>query len=759
MTPTHGRTPQSTQPGSRFAASRRGFLTVSGAGALSLMVGGRVAQASVAETAGVRSDAEGIGATRFAMITDPHTNVDEPERTDHLERVLAHIADRDPAFVLNCGDITDLGNPEEYELYTSCIPDALAESIYHVAGNHEEQWSTDAWQSYEAHFGAAYFSVDVGGLHIVGLDASRMRGWSRHFGADQLAWLEQDLQAVGTDTPIIVFGHYPVGNDWIYTYDDEDLLQVLQPYPVRGVFTGHTHTRAVSTLNGYTQVTGQSFKDGPFYYWAELTDGEDGPVFEVSEVEVPEDGEATEEFLTEIPLTVASAGGDLGPLHTDVRVSGEQALVRVEPPAGAPVSAVQIRVHPHQVEYNASGDEWTELTSAGRRQVGRLDISELPPGVHKVQVRAVDGDEGTFDTAAQFEIPGSPVTTAWTIEHQGSIRAHLARQDGLVVAATTTGDVEAYLPTLAGAGVQWRAQTGPVYRGPVITEQSQQLLVPSTDHHLHALAVETGEQQWVTDLGAPVLSEVTLAEVDGEERAFAVAGHQLFCLDPAGAVVWSSDIGGVSRGAAACDGEQVYIGSGDGLGYALDVHTGAVQWSRDLTERSTPYDQVLYGPWAGHVRLLTGGAVLFSTFGDLQALDAQTGELAWTSSADTLDSQVCYTPPTVTDYGILAFNGYDGTANLVDPATGEVTWDAPVLPESFGTAPVPTSDESVFWMVGKTGRLVRIDLAEESFTSVLQISWSFTESTPALVGSGPEQLLLVGGEDGRLHALTGLDQV
>ncbi|HLR93428.1 MAG TPA: hypothetical protein VK053_02790, partial [Jiangellaceae bacterium] len=71
----------------------------------------------------------------------------------------------------------------------------------------------------------------------------------------------------------------------------------------------------------------------------------------------------------------------------------------------------------------------------------------------------------------------------------------------------------------------------------------------------------------------------------------------------------------------------------------------------------------------------------------------------------------------------------------------------------------PENDEAVFWMVGKTGRLVRIDLANQSFQSVLQVSWSFTESTPALVGSGSEQVLVVGGEDGRLRGLVGLDRV
>lgn len=760
MSPEHGEHRQGSMTSGPWAPTRRGFLTVSSAGALSLLVGVRSAAAT---------GTSGEGATQFAMVTDTHAHVEASERTAHLERAMEHIASRDPAFVLNCGDITELGLPEEYDLYRSTIPDPLWERVHHVSGNHEDMWSTDARQSFQSYFGDPFFSFDAAGLHVVGLDADQISGWTRRFGSDQLAWLKEDLQGVAEDTPIVVFLHYPVGNDWNYIYDDEDLLEILEPFPVRAVFTGHTHTLGVSSQNGYTRVTGQSFKDGPFYYWAELAETDSGPVLEVSEVEVPAEGEVSEELLTEIPLAEPSPGGDLGPLSTEVRVSGERAVVQVEPPAEAPVAAVKMRIHPHQIEYpqphqdgyDPDDHPWTELTgSPGRPQIGRLDISELAPGTHRVQVRAVDDDDGVFDTAAQFEIPGSPVSAAWTVEHAGGIRGALAHHDGLVVAATTTGVVEAYRPTPKAADPQWRTEIGPVHRAPVFTADGDKVLVPSADQQIYALDASTGEQLWHTDLTAPVMSEITLAEVDGQERALAVADTELVCLDLQGGVLWTADLGGVCRGAAACDGDQVYIGSGDGHGYAFDARTGDELWAIDLTERDSSYEQVLYGPWASHVRLLDGGRVLFSTFDSLHALDADTGDTQWSRTADTLELQVPYTPPTITEHGILAFDGYDGTANLVDSDSGEILWDAPVLTENFGAAPAPTSEESVLWMIGQTGRLVRIDLAEQSYQVVLQFSWTFaTESTAALIESDTEQMLLVGGEDGHLHGLTGLEQV
>lgn len=742
-----------------WSTTRRGFLTVSGTGALSLLVGSTL----VGCDRGPRE-----GTTQFAMVTDTHANIEEPERTAHLERVMEHIASRDPAFVLNCGDITDLGIPEEFDLYRSTIPDSLWEDVRHVSGNHEDQWSTDARQSFDAYFGQSFFSFDEAGLHVVGLDADRVSGWSRSFGSDQLAWLEEDLQQVSEDTPIIVFLHYPVGNDWNYVYDDEDLLEILEPFPVRAVFTGHTHTLKVSSQNGYTQVTGQSFKDGPFYYWAELVEKDSGPVLHVSEVEVPAEGEASEEPLTEIPLAEPSSGGDLGPLSTEVQVSDEEAVVQVQPPDEAPVAAVTMRIHPHQIEYSPhphhedwdpDDQGWAELTGGdGQPYQGELDISELAPGTHRVQVRAVDEDEGIFDATAQFEIPGSPVGVAWTVEHEGGIRGALAHHDGLVIAATTTGVVEAYRPTPDAADPQWRTEIGPVHRAPAFTADGEQVLIPSGDQQIYALEASTGEELWSADLTAPVMSEITLAEIEDEERALAVADTELFCVNLQGEVLWSAELYGVCRGAAACDGDQVYIGSANGHGMAFDARTGEELWSIDLTERDSTYDQVLFGPWASHVRLLAEDTVLFSTFDTLHALDIHTGDVQWTRTADTLELQVPYTPPTLTEHGILAFDGYDGTANLLDSESGEIIWDAPVLTENFGAAPVPTSDESVFWMIGQAGRLVHIDVADQSYQVVLQFPWSFTtESTAAFIES--EQMLLVGGENGRLHGLVGLEDV
>src|SRR5699024_2334218 len=106
-----------THPGTQQAAiTRRSVLVGAGAGALGVAATGTRVHA-------LGGDAARSGA--FAMVTDTHANLQEPDRTAALERIFAHIEERDAQFVLNCGDITDLGAADEFELYNATIPPAL----------------------------------------------------------------------------------------------------------------------------------------------------------------------------------------------------------------------------------------------------------------------------------------------------------------------------------------------------------------------------------------------------------------------------------------------------------------------------------------------------------------------------------------------------------------------------------------------------------------------------------------------------------
>ncbi|AYY11827.1 hypothetical protein EF847_02920 [Actinobacteria bacterium YIM 96077] len=727
------------------AVSRRAMLVGSGVGALGLAFGGRLHA-----VAGGESD-------RFAMVTDVHINAEEPERTADLERIMRHIEDRNPAFVLNCGDVTDLGLAEEFEHYLSAIPSGLKSRMRAVPGNHEQQWLVDAFESYDHYLGRTRYSFNAAGFHVVGLDPLVMQEWGWYFDRELLDWLERDLKHAPKDVPILLFLHFPLGNDWNYVHNDDELLRVIGPYPVRGIFTGHAHITRISAYNGATEVLGNSLKSGPYYYWAERTTGSEGPVLEITEVTVPAEGDARHELLGTVPLSEPGPGGALGPLKTKATVHDSEVEIRVDLPNDG--SADEVLARPHSYQYGGIDDEWTSLDqTSGRRWTGRVDAAHLPPGPHKIQVRAVGADGAVFDDTVPFELPSSGTRVNWTTQLNGRVQGALARHDDLVVAATTEGYVAGFLPTARAKRPRWRTRIGPVYKGPVFTPDGAQILVPSADHHLYALDPSRGTTQWSTSVGAPIASDVSIAEVDGHPRAFVAAGTDLFCLDLDGQILWSADMGGIVAGRAACDGQRVYMGSGNGYAYAFDAGTGEQLWSTQLTDRDTTYGQVLYGPWACHVLLLPDGAPMFTTFTNAHALDAATGERRWDGPGDELGLlQLLYTPPTLTEHGILLVDGFNGTVHLLDPDSGEQTWEAEALPRNFGAAPVPSPDEdSVYWLVGQSGLLVRIDLANREVNQALQVMPVFTQSTSVVLGSGSEQVLVVGGQDGRLRGVVGL---
>lgn len=735
----------SAQPPS---VSRRSVLVGGGIGALGVAVAG----------SRVHALGGGEGQHAFAMVTDTHVNVEEADRTAALERILTDIADRDPAFVLNCGDITDIGAADEFALYTDTIPEALRGKMKEVPGNHENQYLVDALEAYDEHLEARRYSFASGGLHVIGLDPLVMMEWGWFFDAELLGWLERELREVPRGTPIVLFLHFPMSADWNYVHNDHELLSLIEPYPVRAIFAGHRHVTNVSTYNGATQVMGNSLKNGPYYYWVEEADGDDGPVLEVTEVTVPADGEITEEKLTTIPLTGPGRAA-LGPIRPRARVDHSAVDLEVDVPHRATVAAVKARPYPYA--YGKIDGGWTELEQsdrAARRWTGQVDVADLPPGRHKLEVRVVGEDDALYDDVAEFELPVTSSRIGWSTTLDGRIQGGLASRDGVVVAATTTGEVAAFRPSYRSVRPEWRSSIGPVYRAPVFTPDGDTLLVPSSDHHLYGLDPTTGHIRWSVDLGAPLAGDLAIADVDEEPHLFLAVGEQLACLDLIGQVQWTAELNGICAGRPECDGDRVYAGSGDGNAYAFDARTGEEVWRQQLTDQDTRYGTVLYGPWACYVRILAGGAVLFTRFSNAIAFDGATGEQMWLGEGDDLGlQQVVYTPPTLTDQGILLVDGFAGSVHLFDPDNGQQTWSAEAVPRNFGAQPVPSPDEDgVYWLVSQSGALARIDLAEQTAEQVLQVLTCYTQSTAAIVGSGDDQVLVVGGQDGVLYGVVDL---
>src|SRR6266702_2966087 len=193
---------------------------------------------------------------RFAMVADTHVaggpSASLAARLERVARVYAAIGRLAPDFVLHCGDITDTGLPGEYELYQLAVPATLRGRIRHVPGNHDVRWDPTAKGLYRAHFGAAPYSFDAGGVHFTGFDPT------------------------------------------------QPLLDPIAGHDVRGIIAGHVHRETATRLGRLTQVTLRAVREDPVFYWADL---EDGPALAVSRVTVAGDGTQARSPVATVPLS------------------------------------------------------------------------------------------------------------------------------------------------------------------------------------------------------------------------------------------------------------------------------------------------------------------------------------------------------------------------------------------------------------------------------------------------------------------------
>ena len=239
--------------GEARGVSRRKILecmTWAGAGVLWTIAGG------VPRSIGIIGEAAAVepSGLTFLQISDSHVGFDKPANPNAigtLEEALSKINALavKPSFLIHTGDITHLSKPAEFDNADRIISQAGLE-VHYVPGEHDiideeaklyrERYGRDAK-------GAGWYSFDSGGVHFIGLVnvVDLKAGGLGNLGADQLEWLEDDLEGRSASTPIVVFAHIPlwtVYEQWGWgTQDSARALQYLRPFGSVTVLNGHIH--------------------------------------------------------------------------------------------------------------------------------------------------------------------------------------------------------------------------------------------------------------------------------------------------------------------------------------------------------------------------------------------------------------------------------------------------------------------------------------------------------------------------------------
>jgi 3',5'-cyclic AMP phosphodiesterase CpdA len=236
--------------------SRRGALECmvwAGTGILWTLSGG------VPKSLGLIGDALAAEASAFTFlqISDSHIGFNKPANPDALGtlreaigKVKELVVKTRPAFLIHTGDITHLSKPDEFDNADQIIGEAKLK-VHYVPGEHDviDEGLGKAYLSRygKGTMGAGWYSFDDHGVHFIGLVnvVDLKAGGLGRLGADQLAWLADDLKDKSSSTPIVVFAHIPLWTvyaQWGWGTDDGlQALNLLKRFGSVTVLNGHIH--------------------------------------------------------------------------------------------------------------------------------------------------------------------------------------------------------------------------------------------------------------------------------------------------------------------------------------------------------------------------------------------------------------------------------------------------------------------------------------------------------------------------------------
>jgi 3',5'-cyclic AMP phosphodiesterase CpdA len=195
------------------------------------------------------------GKPLFVQISDTHLGFAKeanPDVNGTLTRTIEMVNGmaHQPALIIHTGDITHLSTPEEFDLAQQMLARLRTSELHTTPGEHD---TLDATVSeYFSRFGKAsqnrgYYSFDHAGVHFVSLiNVLQFKaGALASLGAEQLAWVSEDLKARSSSTPIVIFAHMPLWSiyePWGWgTGDAGSLLEQLLRFGSVTVLNGHIH--------------------------------------------------------------------------------------------------------------------------------------------------------------------------------------------------------------------------------------------------------------------------------------------------------------------------------------------------------------------------------------------------------------------------------------------------------------------------------------------------------------------------------------
>lgn len=192
----------------------------------------------------------------FALITDTHISSSETSVED-LENTVRSINDnRAIEFVVVAGDITEEGDRASMEKAKQIL-DQLNVEYYITSGNHETKWSESGVTDFDKVFGSDRFEFSSDGIYFIGFNSGPViRMMDGHVGKQDILWMQQKLDSIGSEMPVIVVTHYPLKDGDVDNW--YQVTDLLRNYNVKAILNGHYHSNKTFFYDGIPGIVNRS---------------------------------------------------------------------------------------------------------------------------------------------------------------------------------------------------------------------------------------------------------------------------------------------------------------------------------------------------------------------------------------------------------------------------------------------------------------------------------------------------------------------
>jgi eukaryotic-like serine/threonine-protein kinase len=525
-----------------------------------------------------------------------------------------------PSFIIATGDLTEFGL-KGWNAYNSYFAQCKV-PVYSELGNHDNTWSS-LQQELRKRYGAPYYSFDTFGCHFVGLVSPTIQEPLPTFDVAMLNWLKLDLAMVGQKTPIFIYFHHPLDtNEYASLLERYTLMDILRPYNVVLILTGHGHNAVSYDFDGISGIQGGSTFGNKAGY----------NVINISKNKL----QVAYTLATETTATIK--------------------LIEKEIPADAQYPIITV-LNPTTSHVITNGVLTIRATIRNTKEQVKTSYYQIDDGAKQL-LPFLDFYFGVSTTVTDLANGGHFVKVSFALS--ASTVYHTAR---------FYVENETQALGISQGKAKWRLQLGGSSKSiPAVSDGN--VYVGANDGKLYAVNGKTGKLLWTVTTNGEILSSPL---VYGGLIYFGSGDGKVYAVTNTGKVQWTFDAGVPVYSSPVIENGIIYIGTESGRFLALDAATGKLKW--EFTEPNYAIEQK---------PVVLNGAVYFGAWDSfVYAVDAETGKIRWrtqtagaaskTAAKEYYSAADC--PPVISrNTSLVYFADRDFRLSAIDILSGAISW-------------------------------------------------------------------------------------